>query len=38
MQKGLNQLGRALNLVAQHDGFGDFSHGLSSLAALTLES
>jgi hypothetical protein len=34
----LNLFAGALNLVAQHDGFGDFAHGLSSLAALTLES
>jgi hypothetical protein len=25
------------DLVAQHDGFGDFAHGLSSLAALALQ-
>ena len=34
----LNLFGGALDLVAQHDGFGDFAHGLSSLAALALQS
>ena len=36
--KDLNLFVSALNLVAQHDSFGDFAHGLSSLAALALQS
>src|ERR1700730_8947248 len=32
-----NLIASALNLVAQHDGFSYFAHGLLSLAALALQ-